>query len=128
GGEHRTEVVRGVVGLTLGQVGVHEVQVAGQSGVEEGRALGGGLPAADEGGLRCSAEVLQQAADGDHRLCVERADRYTQGVQHPDLELVQRFAAELIDAGFRDEVGQPVYLCHWWLPSARPVISWPANE
>src|SRR5699024_1836651 len=105
------EVVRGVVGLPLGEVGVHEVQIAGQAAVEERRAFGGGLPAADQRGLRRSAQVLQQTADRDHRLCVERADRYPQSVQHADLELVQCLAAELIDAGLRDEVCQLVHLC-----------------
>src|SRR5690606_2163984 len=119
GGEHRAEVVGGVVGLAFGQVGVHEVEVAAERAVDEGGAVGGGAAAADQGGRGCAAQVADEAADGGHRGGVQRADRDAEGVQDPDGELFAGFGAHLRVVGPDDEFGEPLHFGHVLPPSLR---------
>lgn len=96
--------------LALGQVGVHEVQVAGQGGVDEGGAIRRGAAPADERRGGGAAEVVHKSADGTDRWGVEGADRDSEGVEDADLELLDRFRAEVRVLGPRDEVGEALYL------------------
>ena len=84
-GEHRTEVVGGVVGFTLREVRIHEIEVAAERAVKERCTVWAGFTAADQGCFRASPEVVEQAADRDNRLRIERADCNTEGVKHSDL-------------------------------------------
>jgi hypothetical protein len=106
GRENRTQVVGGMVGLSLGQVRIHEVEVAAQRTVEERCAFGARPAAADERRRRRAAEILEQAPDRDDRLRIERTDRDAESVEHADLELFERLGAQLLPARLRDETGE----------------------
>jgi hypothetical protein len=117
GREGRAEVVARVVRLALGEVRVHEVEVAAEAAVVERGAFGGGLAAADEGGGGRAAEVVDEFADRDHRVGVERADGDAEGVENADLQLLDRFWADVVERCAVDEFGETLHFCRHGAPS-----------
>jgi len=107
-----------VVRFALGEVGVHEVEVAAERAVEECGPLGARAATADEGGTRRAAEVFDEAADRDDRLRVERTDRDAEGVEHADLELFEGRRAEFIERRASDEIGEILHFGHGYLHSS----------
>lgn len=124
-GEDRAEIVTGVVRLPRSQVGVHEVEGAGQRAGVERRAIRGDGPAPDEGGAADAGgtasadgggagvgvragppEVVAQLADRDDGLGIQRSDRDPEGVEDPDLELMDGIDAEVLVPGTGDEIGE----------------------
>jgi hypothetical protein len=108
GRQHGGEVVTRMAGLAGCEVGIVEVEVADERPVVEGRTIGRAPAATDERAERRAAELLGVGADGEHRLRPERADRAAERVEHAQLQLLARFARELLERGALGEGGEPL--------------------
>ncbi len=118
GGQHRPQVVAGVAGLAGGDVAVVEVEVADQSAVVEGRAVGRARAPAHQSAARCASELLHVGADQPNGLAVQRADGTTQRVQHADLQLLHRLGGKVLVGGGDDKRCQLLGVGHRFTPPA----------
>jgi hypothetical protein len=85
--ERHAEIVGGVAGLGGSQEAVHEVDVAHQGGVPEGRVDGTRLPATNERTRSTSPEVGDLLPTRGHRASAQSGDAAAQRVQNMDREL-----------------------------------------
>lgn len=104
-----------MIGLALGEVGVHKVQVAAQSRVEERRPVGRSCSATNKRGLQPpagigTAEVGDKFPDRTDRLGVERPDGHSESVKDPDLELAESVVAHLPVVGPLNKLRQLSHL------------------
>src|ERR671924_1608991 len=101
-----------MVGLAFGQIAVHEVEIAAERSVEEGRPVRRRLAAADERRQGSASEFAYQPADGGDRLSIERADGDTNRVEHADLELPESLVAQIPKPSALDELRKQLNLGH----------------
>ncbi len=83
-----------MVGLALGEVAVHEVEVPDKRAIMKSGPVGGRAAASDQGGERCAAELIGMLPHLLYGLGAESPDRHAKAVEHALLELLPRIARE----------------------------------
>ena len=84
-----------MAGLTLGEVAVHEVEIADESAIVEGSSIGRCLAAADQSCEGLAAEIVEMGADIADRLAVQRTDGDTNAIK----DALAKFIASVLGHG-----------------------------